>query len=503
MTSPRSPMGHWIFEEYKMSERGLGFSRILFAIYLFLFEYPRYQWMAAFPGAFYTPPLGFGIFFRQQPSGIVMWLLLAAIITLTISLLIGWKTRLSGIGLAVLIFAGNTFAYSFGKINHDILIIIVLAVMSFSGWERQFSLDRRFKRFEGEVSGWPLALLAMMIGLAMLSAALPKATSGWLDPSTVCVKGHIVYNFYATERPTWLAAVALQHTPFWIWKCLDWMTVAIEAAFVLAMFSKLAFRTVCALAVFFHAGIHFTMDIQFFGNVMAYAMFVPWDDLGIARIAGDGSARRPWLRAPVITAMVLLSGIALTIPFSRLDSPVARLLDAFGNGEWILHSLFFLTAAMSAAGYLCSLMLRLQRGYLRRRDPVAHPILLFDGVCGLCNGFVDFLLRHDRHGVIRFASLQSSVGQNLLRRHRLPPSYVKSIVFLSDGRAHHHSVAVLEAFFRLSAPWTFFYALMLIPPPLRDLTYDLIASHRDSWFGKRDACRIPSPAERAAFDVAL
>jgi predicted DCC family thiol-disulfide oxidoreductase YuxK len=88
----------------------------------------------------------------------------------------------------------------------------------------------------------------------------------------------------------------------------------------------------------------------------------------------------------------------------------------------------------------------------------------FDGVCGLCNGFVDFLLRHDRHGVIRFASLQSAVGQKLLRRHGLPPRYVESIVFVSDGRAHHHSVAVLEALFRLSAPWTFFYTLMLIPP---------------------------------------
>jgi predicted DCC family thiol-disulfide oxidoreductase YuxK len=63
----------------------------------------------------------------------------------------------------------------------------------------------------------------------------------------------------------------------------------------------------------------------------------------------------------------------------------------------------------------------------------------------------------------RFASLQSVVGQSLLRRHGLPPSYVESIVFVSNGRAHHHSVAVLEAFFRLSAPWTFLYALMLIP----------------------------------------
>jgi predicted DCC family thiol-disulfide oxidoreductase YuxK len=78
-------------------------------------------------------------------------------------------------------------------------------------------------------------------------------------------------------------------------------------------------------------------------------------------------------------------------------------------------------------------------------------------------------LWRDHERIIRFASLQSVVGQSLLRRHGLPLSYTESIVFVWGGQAYHHAAAILDVFFHLSVPWTFLYALMLIPPPLRDL----------------------------------
>ena len=110
-----------------------------------------------------------------------MWMLMWAVLTLTIGLLVGWKTRLVGLALAAVLFVGNSFEYSFGKINGDILLIVTLLVMSFSGWDRKFSVDAQRRTFRCAAPCWPLALLALLIGLAMLSAAVPKATSGWLN----------------------------------------------------------------------------------------------------------------------------------------------------------------------------------------------------------------------------------------------------------------------------------------------------------------------------------
>jgi predicted DCC family thiol-disulfide oxidoreductase YuxK len=122
-------------------------------------------------------------------------------------------------------------------------------------------------------------------------------------------------------------------------------------------------------------------------------------------------------------------------------------------------------------------------------------VVLFDGVCNLCNGLVRFLLARDRKGRFQFASLQSPAAHRLLGNS----APVETIVLIEDGRTYVKSAAALGIARRLPFPWPLFYALIVIPRPLRDLVYDWVAAHRYRWFGKRDSCLLPTPELRNRF----
>jgi predicted DCC family thiol-disulfide oxidoreductase YuxK len=139
----------------------------------------------------------------------------------------------------------------------------------------------------------------------------------------------------------------------------------------------------------------------------------------------------------------------------------------------------------------------------RAADPGAREdggaVVLFDGVCNLCNGSVQFIIRHDPAGRFRFASLQSEAGQALLRRHGLDPEDLFSVILVEDGRAHSRSDAALRIAAGLSGGWRAAGALRVVPRPLRDLVYGWVARNRYRWFGRQDACMIPTPELRGRF----
>jgi predicted DCC family thiol-disulfide oxidoreductase YuxK/uncharacterized membrane protein YphA (DoxX/SURF4 family) len=502
----RSPISRWIFEEFRLGEKSLAMSRMLVAISLLIFEYPRYFWMAKFPESFYLPPLGLGSLFHQQPPGWVMWSLMAALTVMALGLLVGWKTRVMAIGLAFVTLVANSFDYSHGKINHDIMWVAVLFCIAFSGAERRYSVDACKRTFSGEVPGWPLAMLAMIVSLGMLAAALPKIMSGWLDLNTQMVRGHLIDNMIATSRPTWVGSLMLKYGSTAFWEFLDWSTIAIEAAFIFAMFSRRAFVLVCALAVAFHVGIHFSMDIFFLPNLIAYGMFVQWErTLSIApirRFMGwyDQQMKR------VKVWMLLVAGSGLMCFYTVKGNLAAWLLDYFGNGEWIRNSILALAALLVALTYL--FFFSYQRQPVRKNVRLAakpsylassSPLVLFDGVCGLCNRFVNWVLKYDRENVFLFAPLQSEVGRKLLWHHQLPSDYSGSIVLLMDDQVYRYSAASLKIFRHLGWPCSVLYLLVLVPPPLRDMVYNVIASNRYRWFGRTQACRVPSAEERSRF----
>jgi predicted DCC family thiol-disulfide oxidoreductase YuxK len=129
----------------------------------------------------------------------------------------------------------------------------------------------------------------------------------------------------------------------------------------------------------------------------------------------------------------------------------------------------------------------------------ANPVILFDGVCNLCNGSVDFVIRRDAAAVFRFASLQSEAGRALLRKHGLPDDDLDTMVLVDEAGVHTRSTAALRIVRRLRAPWPLLYACIVLPRPLRDAAYRLVARNRYRWFGRRETCRLPSPSEQGRF----
>lgn len=128
-----------------------------------------------------------------------------------------------------------------------------------------------------------------------------------------------------------------------------------------------------------------------------------------------------------------------------------------------------------------------------------QPIVIFDGVCNFCNSSVNFIMKRDPEEQFLFAPNQEESGQKLLHAHGKDASQVETLYLLENGKLYDKSTAALRISRRLRFPWNLCYGLIIIPAFLRNPIYDFIARHRYQWFGKREACRIPSPEERARF----
>lgn len=127
------------------------------------------------------------------------------------------------------------------------------------------------------------------------------------------------------------------------------------------------------------------------------------------------------------------------------------------------------------------------------------PIVFFDGVCNLCNGAIDWLVRHDRMRQIQYASLQGTTAAQIVPDH-LSDGDPDSILVWVDGAVLSRSDAVLKILSYLSPGYRFLAATgKIVPRFLRDSIYKWVARNRYRWFGKRDSCRLPTPEERAAF----
>jgi predicted DCC family thiol-disulfide oxidoreductase YuxK len=137
--------------------------------------------------------------------------------------------------------------------------------------------------------------------------------------------------------------------------------------------------------------------------------------------------------------------------------------------------------------------------YSFRRDPAVpafaddRPIILFDGHCALCSGWVSFVLRHDRAAAFRLLPAQTALGKALYRHYGLDPQDYETNILIEDGRAFFKSESALRMLERLGPPWSAARALRVMPAPLRDRLYDIVARNRLRWFGRRDQCLISAP----------
>jgi len=133
-------------------------------------------------------------------------------------------------------------------------------------------------------------------------------------------------------------------------------------------------------------------------------------------------------------------------------------------------------------------------------DTIAEKeVLLFDGVCNLCNSSVNFIIDHDPKGHFKFAALQSEFGQEKLHELGLNTEDFDSLVLLSGNKVYRKSSAALRIARRLNGLYPLLYAFMIIPPFIRHWGYDIIAKNRYKWWGKRDSCRMPTPELQSRF----
>ncbi len=331
---------HWIFDRFETSPESLGIARIILAAlalsYLYDADNPRYLWYANFPSTIYAPPPGLAWLFPGLPGPLAMHLLMGTIIALLTCVLVGWHTKIASRAAAMAMILANTFEYSFGKINHDILPIAALLVLSFSTWGEAYSVDASRVPKRESPPRWPLALLALLAGLAMLSAALPKITSGWLSLATQSARGHLLGNRLETERVTAIGSAMLKTLPTAAWELLDWATILLEGSFIFAVFSPRNFRLVCAVGVLFHSGTHWSMDIFFPTNLAVYAVFFDWQSL-----VGNTAVARAIEKIVSLTRwwVPLLAGVGGTLLLQYVGNPIVKILDVFGDGRWIRDSI--------------------------------------------------------------------------------------------------------------------------------------------------------------------
>lgn len=130
-------------------------------------------------------------------------------------------------------------------------------------------------------------------------------------------------------------------------------------------------------------------------------------------------------------------------------------------------------------------------------DP-RKKIILFDGVCNLCNGVVQFIIRHDKNDQFRFASLQGTEGRLYLSKYNITDD-LNSFVLIDQNKIYTRSTGALLVCRHLGTPWKCLYALIIIPPFIRDALYKIISRYRYQWFGKKAACSLPTVGTKNKF----
>jgi predicted DCC family thiol-disulfide oxidoreductase YuxK len=128
---------------------------------------------------------------------------------------------------------------------------------------------------------------------------------------------------------------------------------------------------------------------------------------------------------------------------------------------------------------------------MSEHEPVTGPLIVFDGVCVLCIAWLRFVLKHDPHGEFRFATIQSPAGRQLLTNSGLDPDDPESFLLLLDGQPFSDSAAMIRVVSEFGGAWRVVKVLYVVPGPIRDWLYRLIARHRYRLFGKRDVCIVP------------
>lgn len=270
--------------------RSLCFFRILFGLFSILLVWPSYSWIGYAPDAFLNPPvLSIASLFSSFPSPQFFLAIDIGIFITVITLAMGLFTRTSTVLLLVLMLAGKSFQYSFGKIDHDILYLCVLFVMAFQDWGRFLSVDsllqrnkRNFSVENAQETTTDLSLLGILVAFGFLTAGFGKALN-WADfnLSTSGVLSWLYRGYFTQGQDKLLAPFAIQLESPWLWEIADLSGVVFELGFLVALFWRRTWHVWLTIACGFHLINCLLLNISFDRHAIVYLAFVPWISFAI------------------------------------------------------------------------------------------------------------------------------------------------------------------------------------------------------------------------------
>jgi predicted DCC family thiol-disulfide oxidoreductase YuxK len=407
--------------------------------------------LASLPDSLYNPLPALQLFtwpwgWDARPSAAIVFVIYWCTLAVGLTGLVGLKSRLSLLMFA----AGNTFlqafSYSFGDLHHpEALMIITLWLLVFSPAGSVLSVDqllhRRKRGIPGAISLKKTSRFAgwplLLVRHLIALVYLDAALRKFYVAGLDWLNGYTL-QFYL------LADASKRDGQFGLWlgqqhglvSLFSWVTIIWEATFFLLLFFPRLAWVYLPLGISLHVGMCLSKVACFYQFLALYVVFLP-----LLWNHGSDSSSRPagsgWNRAA---------------PLRHRTVPA---------GE--------------------------------------RPVILFDGICNLCNQWVQFVIRRDPKGHVLFAPLQSDAGKVLQVNHGLRPDDLDSIVLIEGKACYTKSDAALRIARYLSGPWPVIRLLTVVPRGIRNWCYDVVARNRYRWFGKREVCLVPSGAVRARF----
>ncbi|MEX2641448.1 MAG: HTTM domain-containing protein [Balneolales bacterium] len=367
---------HWIFCSFQVSAESLGLYRILFASLILLVVtpghsvYAQFTLLSGFPAGFFDPPPGPMMLFGGIPGETFFRGLILMLNISLVSLLLGYKTFWASLATGLLFLTGFGFSFSLGKVNHNLLLLILPLIMMWSNWGASYSLDAlRTPGKRPTAESWPLTLLILCIGFMMFTAGLPKILGGWLDPDSLATRGHLFRQFFVNGRTDLLSGWLVSVDEQWFWIMLDYVTVIFETGFLIAILHPVTARIFLALAVLFHAGTLVMMNISFTNNIIVYGAFVNWHGLlsrlGFAAVSRPGADFR--LLNIQALPVIFTAGTIITLwgsPLEFLNRTVT-----FSSDLMFLEVVIVLSALAGVVIYYASKLV-----YLLRKKRAGQPL---------------------------------------------------------------------------------------------------------------------------------
>jgi hypothetical protein len=321
----------WAFRGWPVTADNLAVVRILYAGVSLLVGTPRWTWAGRLPAAVWNPEPGPLRLLPGPPAPVVMLTLQLLFVAALVALLLGWRTPVVSVVVTVIGAVGFGITYAMGNYDHSFIGVLTPAVLARSGWGARWSVDAAQGRV-ADVEGWPVRLLAWLLGLAMLTSAYPKIRAGWLNIHTHAVLGQLANQYFVHGRHALLATQSIHLHAGAFWEVFDDLTVLVEGGFVVAALTVAGTRAWAAMAAVFHAAILLMINIAFSANLLIYVAFVDWSPVAARMARADELASLRRLAAHRFAGMAVVTlGVAYAVFCAQFGAVAPAVLSLFSD----------------------------------------------------------------------------------------------------------------------------------------------------------------------------